>query len=238
VPSHLLNETATSSTSTKSLSRASPPTSAAGWTAPRRSASSRRPSSPGSRGAGRRRVWIGAGAPRRLSLECYAREILSYSKEMLSCQTVANCSLSPREYRLMAILETTTTAAAAAESAKLQRQLRPLRHPVLPDLHDRRRGTRSRPWPAAAARRSPGWCSSRSRSSCRKRCCSPSSARRFPQEGGPYFWTRLAFGQPRGRGEQLPLLDHEPGRDRRHPRGRLRGRDRSVLQQREPAVPH
>ncbi len=36
-----------------------------------------------------RRVRIGAGAARRLPLECYAREILSYSKEMLFRQTVA-----------------------------------------------------------------------------------------------------------------------------------------------------
>ena len=46
-------------------------------------------------GAGRaRRVWIGAGAAHRLArLECYAREILSYVKEMLFRQTVATVHL-------------------------------------------------------------------------------------------------------------------------------------------------
>src|SRR5271166_5002977 len=43
----------------------------------------------------------------------------------------------------------------------------------------------------------------------------------FPQEGGPCYWTRLAFGHLARRGQQLPVLDHQPGMDRRHARHQL-----------------
>ena len=87
-----------------------------------------------------------------------------------------------------------TTAMALEERAKLKKHFTPLRHLLLPDLHDRRRRharCRLRP---RARRASPGSSSWRSPSSCRTRCRAPSSAPRSPSEGGCYVWTRLAFG--------------------------------------------
>ncbi len=136
----------------------------------------------------------------------------------------------------MAILETTTTAAAAAESAKLQRHFG--RFDILFFLICTIVGVDTIASVASSGGEAFTWMLVLAVVFfVPQALLFAELGSAFPQEGGPYFWTRLAFGHLVGRGEQLPLLDHQPGLDRRHARGRLRGRDRGVLQQREPRCP-
>ena len=135
----------------------------------------------------------------------------------------------------MAILETTTTAAAATESAKLQRHFG--RFDILFFLICTIVGVDTIASVASSGGEAFTWMVVLAVVFfVPQALLFAELGSAFPQEGGPYFWTRLAFGHLVGRGEQLPLLDHQPGLDRRHAGGRLRRRDRGVLQQREPAV--
>ena len=117
-------------------------------------------------------------------------------------------------------------------TAEAAEALRPLRHPVLPRLHDRRRGHHRH---GRAGRR-------------RGLHLDDDLRGRLLRPAGPAV-LRARHGLPAGRrallldpaglrapgrgGEQLPVLDHQPGLDRRHARHLLHRRRRGVLQQRE-----
>ena len=57
-----------------------------------------------------------------------------------------------------------------------------------------------------------------------------------PAGGRPVLLDQAGLRPPGRGGQQLPLLDHQPGLDRRHPGGRLRRRDPGLLQPRQQPV--
>src|SRR5712692_7381766 len=108
----------------------------------------------------------------------------------------------------------------------------PLRHPVLPHLHHRRRGHDRH---GRAGRRRGLHLDDDLRGRL-LRAAGPAlrrARRRVPAGGRSLLLDPAGLRAPGRGGEQLPVLDHQPGMDRRHPRHLLHRRHRGVLQQRQ-----